>query len=67
MNGFRAVHLRMAQQAYQEEQSPFSRGSGGYAPDMLIRVQELSAQAQGRLKPFLKSDLPEQKPQFVEG
>ncbi len=49
INGFRAVHLRMAQQAYERGHSAFERGSGGYAPDILVHIQNLSQQAQKRL------------------
>ncbi len=54
INGFRAVHLRMAQQAYNQGPGEFKQGSGGYAPDMLVHIQELSRQAQERLRPFLQ-------------
>lgn len=58
INGFRAVHLRMAQQAYESEESAFERGSGGYAPDILVHIQNLAQQAQKRLSSCLQDGGP---------
>lgn len=53
---FRAVHLRMARQAYRgtvQGERRFHKGSGGYAPDMLEHIDRLTARARARLAPWL--------------
>lgn len=54
---FRAVHLRMARQAYREpnvHQRVFSKGSGGYAPEMLEDIERLTAAARAKLTRWLR-------------
>ena len=56
---FRAVHLRMARQAYRAPTAPgesraFTKGSGGYAPSMLEEIDQLTASARSRLGAWIE-------------